>query len=56
MFLPVGGRIKHPGHREFVSQLQTAADPESVALRTRYNVPLRAPQVFYMSVTDYSDL
>ena len=33
-----------------------AADPDWTALRTKYNVPLSAPQVFYMSPTDYSDL
>lgn len=33
-----------------------AADPDWTALRTKYNVPLSAPQVFYMSATDYSDL
>lgn len=33
-----------------------AADPDWEALRNKYNVPLSAPQVFYMSPTDYSDL
>lgn len=33
-----------------------AADPDWAALRSKYNVPLSAPQVFYMSATDYSDL
>ncbi len=33
-----------------------AADPAWTALRTKYNVPLSPPQVFYMSATDYSDL
>jgi len=42
-------------HRADVWQ-KFAADPDWVALRTKYNVPLSAPQVFYMSATDYSDL
>jgi len=33
-----------------------AAYPDWTALRTKYNVPLNPPQVFYMSATDYSDL
>jgi len=33
-----------------------ASDPDWAVLRTRHNVPLNAPQVFYMSATDYSDL
>jgi hypothetical protein len=33
-----------------------AADPAWTALRTKYNVPLMPPQVFYMSATDYSNL
>ena len=33
-----------------------ANDPDWTALRTKYNVPLNAPQVFYMSNTDYSNL
>jgi len=33
-----------------------AADPAWEALRTKYNVPLMRPEVFYMSATDYSDL
>ena len=42
-------------HRADVWQ-KFAADPDWAALRTKYNVPLSAPQVFYMSATDYSDL
>ena len=42
-------------HRAEVWQ-KFAADPDWEALRTKYNVPLSAPQVFYMSATDYSDL
>lgn len=42
-------------HRAEVWQ-KFAADPDWVALRTKYNVPLSAPQVFYMSSTDYSEL
>jgi hypothetical protein len=42
-------------HRAEVWQ-KFAADPDWTALRTKYNVPLSAPQVFYMSATDYSDL
>ncbi|MGA0805565.1 MAG: NIPSNAP family protein [Pseudohongiellaceae bacterium] len=42
-------------HRAEVWQ-KFAADPEWAALRTKYNVPLSAPQVFYMSATDYSDM
>jgi hypothetical protein len=42
-------------HRTQVWEL-FAADPDWTALRTKYNVPLTAPQVFYMSATDYSDL
>ena len=33
-----------------------ANDPDWTALRTKYNAPLNAPQVFYMSNTDYSHL
>jgi len=33
-----------------------ANDPDWTALRAKYNVPLNAPQVFYMSNTDYSNL
>jgi hypothetical protein len=42
-------------HRADVWQ-KFAADPDWAALRAKYNVPLSAPQVFYMSATDYSDL
>jgi hypothetical protein len=42
-------------HRAEVWQ-KFAADPDWVALRTKYNVPLSAPEVYYMSATDYSDL
>ena len=42
-------------HRADVWQ-KFAADPDWSALRAKYNVPLSAPQVFYMSATDYSDL
>jgi len=42
-------------HRAEVWQ-KFAADPDWTALRTKYNVPLSAPQVFYMSATDYSEL
>ncbi len=42
-------------HRAEVWQ-KFAADPDWTALRTKYNVPLSAPEVFYMSPTDYSDL
>lgn len=33
-----------------------ATDPDWAELSKKYNVPLSAPQVFYMSPTDYSDL
>ena len=42
-------------HRADVWQ-KFAADPDWVALRAKYNVPLSAPEVYYMSATDYSDL
>lgn len=42
-------------HRAEVWQ-RFASDPDWAALSSKYNVPLSAPQIFYMSPTDYSDL
>jgi hypothetical protein len=42
-------------HRAEVWQ-RFMTDPEWTALAAKYNIPLTAPQVFYMSPTDYSDL